>query len=106
MLIEKQPLPRTTAETATTFPRASAGSTLKLPTDPVARFEHHLEWFWFMYHPMAKWLARDDQERTAAQLAGLRGVICEAAALVGAAEPPARDHDDVFATVRQLAAEM
>jgi hypothetical protein len=101
ILLERSPLPRVPAETYKLFPSVTHAVESVLPTDPGERVQHQLDWFWFMYAPMAKWAARGDQDRTRGQLKGLARVLREAADLVGQ-EPAATSSGDIFDTVRAL----
>ena len=62
ILLERSPLPRVPAETYKLFPSVTHAVESVLPTDPGERVQHQLDWFWFMYAPMAKWAARGDQD--------------------------------------------
>lgn len=102
-LLERSPLPRALVETAALFPSVANEVEFVLPSDPVERIQHHLNWFWFMFAPVAKWTARGDWQRTRDQLEDLTRVLREAGDLVGAKPPVVADAGaDVFDAVRNL----
>lgn len=102
VLLERSPLPRAAVETFQLFPTVADETEYVLPVDPVERVQHQLEWFWFMFIPMAKWAARDDRVRIEGQLDGLNRVVADAVGLVGG-QPVQTTGEHVFATVRRLA---
>jgi len=105
VLLERSPVPRVPVETHELFPTVTDAVEFVLPSDPVERVQHQLDWFWLMYAPLARRAARNDQERSRDQVEGLTRVLREAASLVGAESTAAAD-GDVFDTVRALAQAM
>jgi len=106
VLVEKQPVPRADRETFALFPNVATGTAYELPVDPAERLTERLVWFWFMFSPIAKWLARGDQERVAEQLAGMHNVLTEAAHFVGQIDPTPLGDADLVSEVDRLAHEM
>lgn len=102
-LVERSPLPRAPVETAALFPNVANEVEFVLPSDPVERIQHHLNWFWFMFAPMAKWTARGDSQRTREQVEDLARVFREAGDLVGQKPAVVADAEtNVFDAVRNL----
>jgi hypothetical protein len=74
VIVEKRPLPRADVETFATFvPMDERPS--PHPEDPTLRLSGLLAWFWFMFTPTAKKIARRQMEESRQQVALLDGVL-------------------------------
>ena len=83
VLIEKSPLRRVSVETFATFtPMEERPS--PHPEDPVERLGALLVWFWSMYGPLAKKIARGRQDEAAGEVRLLDGVLALALEHLGA----------------------
>ena len=63
ILVEKQRIPRVPATTFETFPNVRDAVPYRRPEDPRERLEGVLQWFWFMFGPLSKQLARGQQDQ-------------------------------------------
>jgi len=106
VLLEKTPVPRAESETFALFPNVASQTPYALPTDPAERLGERLAWFWFMFSPIAKWLARRDDRRVDAELAGMHDVLTEAAHFVDHTLPAPPGDADLVSQVRWLADQM
>lgn len=106
VLLEKRPVPRAERETFALFPNVASHTPYALPTDPAQRLGERLVWFWFMFSPIAKWLARRDDRRVNGELPGMYDVLTEAAHFADHALPARADDADLVIQVRRLADHM
>jgi len=87
VLIEKSPLARVPVDTFATFtPMEDRPS--PHPEDPLERLEGLLVWFWSMYGPLAKKIARGQLDQAAEQVLLLDGVLAAALDHVGKRHDP------------------
>lgn len=106
VLLEKTPVPRAEQETFALFPNVASQTPYALPTDPAQRLGERLAWFWFMFSPLAKWLARRDDRRVNDQLPGMHDVLTEAAHFVDDTIPALPGDAEPVSQVRWLADHM
>jgi predicted nucleotidyltransferase len=105
VLIERQPLPRMNASTFETFPNVRDAVPYQQPEDPRVRLEGVLAWFWFMFGPLSKKIARGQHEQLREQLPLLDGAIAVASHHAGIDHQPCAITGDV-SDLRSLADRM
>jgi len=106
VLVEKQPVPRADCATFGLFPNVATQTAYELPEEPADRLSERLHWFWFMFSPLSKWIARRDEQRIAGQLAGMCDVLSEAVRFLNHTDPTPIATTHLTAQVRRLADEM
>jgi len=106
VLLEKTPILRAEHETFALFPNVASQTPYALPTEPAERLGERLAWFWFMFSPIAKWLARRDDRRVNGELPGMLDVLTEAAHFVDHTLPALPGDPDLVSHVRRLATQM
>ncbi|MEO6597049.1 MAG: hypothetical protein ABIP94_20075 [Planctomycetota bacterium] len=92
VLIEKHPIPRIRASTFETFPNVRDAVPFQPPEDPRERLEGALTWFWFMFGPLSKKVARGHRDQLLEQVPLLDGAVALAAQEAGL------DHTPITAT--------
>jgi len=92
ILVEKQRLPRVPDATFETFPNVRDAVPYQQPDDPRERLEGVLRWFWLMFGPLSKKVARRQRDQLLEQGPLLDGAVALAASYAG------RRHEPLAAT--------
>lgn len=87
VLIEKTPIRRVAVETFATFTPMDERPSPH-PDDPIERLNGLLQWFWSMYGPVAKKIARGQTTEAAEQVGLLDGVLALSLDRIGEAHRP------------------
>jgi len=91
LLFAKRPLTHAAAPTFALFPNVRDAVPFAQPEDPRERVEGLVVWFWSMFGPLSKKLARRQDDELVEALPMLDGALALAADHIGAEHQPLRD---------------